>query len=68
MTDRTPTEAEVYSFMQANPIILSPSIIAENIGRSRGAVQNALSTLRARGEVNKLDRGKYRARPGVIDE
>jgi len=68
MTDRTPTEVEVYRFMQVNPIILTPSIIATNIGRSPAAVQRALSTLRARGEVNKLDRGKYRARPGVIEE
>lgn len=41
-------------------LILSPSIIAENIGRSREGVSNRLNSLQAGGLVEKLDRGKYR--------
>ncbi|WP_436934507.1 hypothetical protein [Halovenus marina] len=41
-------------------LILSPSIIAENIGRSREGVSSRLSALQAGGLVDKVDRGKYR--------
>lgn len=41
-------------------LILSPSIIAENIGRSREGVSNRLNSLQAGGLVEKVDRGKYR--------
>ncbi|WP_053966337.1 hypothetical protein [Haloarcula rubripromontorii] len=41
-------------------LILSPSIIAENIGRSREGVSNRLNSMQAGGLIEKLDRGKYR--------
>lgn len=41
-------------------LILSPSIIAININRSRRGVSNRLSSLQAGGFVEKEDRGKYR--------
>jgi DNA-binding transcriptional ArsR family regulator len=39
--------------------IMSPSIISENIDRSREAVGRRLSTLEAGNYVEKIDRGKY---------
>jgi DNA-binding transcriptional regulator GbsR (MarR family) len=41
-------------------LILSPSIIAENIGRSREGVSKRLGTMQAGELVKKVDRGKYR--------
>lgn len=41
-------------------LILTPSVIAENIGRSRKGVSNRLNALQAGGVVEKIDRGKYR--------
>jgi len=41
-------------------LILSPSIIAENIGRSREGVSGRLNSLQAGGLIEKVDRGKYR--------
>lgn len=38
---------------------VSPTIIAENIDRSREAVSRRLNTLEAGGLVKKIDRGKY---------
>lgn len=40
-------------------LVLSPSIIAYNIDRSREGVGNRLSTLQAGGLVEKVERGKY---------
>lgn len=39
--------------------ILTPSIIGENIDRSRGTVSRRLQTLQAGDFVEKVDRGKY---------
>jgi DNA-binding MarR family transcriptional regulator len=44
-------------------LTLSPSIIAENIDRSREAVSRRLNTLQAGGMVEKVDRGKYEITP-----
>lgn len=41
-------------------LVLTPAIIAENIGRSREAVSRRLNTLEAGELVRKVDRGKYR--------
>jgi len=41
-------------------LILTPSIISENIGRSRKGVSNRINSLQAGGLVQKVDRGKYR--------
>lgn len=40
-------------------LTLSPSIIAENIDRSREGVSNRLNSLQAGDLVQKVDRGKY---------
>lgn len=39
--------------------ILTPAVIADNIGRSREAVSRRLNTLEAGGLVSKVERGKY---------
>jgi DNA-binding transcriptional ArsR family regulator len=44
-------------------LVLSPSIIAENIDRSREGVSNRLSALNAGGLIKKIDRGKYKITP-----
>ncbi|MFU1782592.1 MarR family transcriptional regulator [Haloarcula japonica] len=64
MTDRevpdwlTEMDKEIINVLGTN-LILSPSIIAENIGRSREGVGNRLNSLQAGGLVRKVDRGKY---------
>lgn len=55
----TDMDLEILEFMSCE-FILSPTIIAENIGRSREGVSGRLSALRGAGLVSKLDRGKYR--------
>jgi DNA-binding Lrp family transcriptional regulator len=40
-------------------LTLTPSVIAENINRSRGAVSRRLNALEAGGLVEKVSRGKY---------
>jgi DNA-binding Lrp family transcriptional regulator len=41
-------------------MVLTPTVIAENIDRSRGAVARRMNALEAGGLVKKIDRGKYR--------
>lgn len=40
-------------------LVLTPTVIAENIDRSRGAISRRLNALEAGGLVKKTDRGKY---------
>lgn len=56
MTDMDMEILEVLS----QGLTLSPSIIAENIDRSRVGVNRRLSTLQASGFVTKIERGKYK--------
>lgn len=46
---------------------LTPTVVAENIDRSRGAVARRLNTLEAGGLVIKVDRGKYRITTEAMD-
>lgn len=46
---------------------LTPTVVAENINRSRGAVARRLNTLEAGGLVTKVDRGKYRINTEAMD-
>ena len=41
-------------------LVLTPSIIAENIDRSRTGVNQRLSSLQAGGLIKRVDRGKYK--------
>ncbi|WP_199268304.1 hypothetical protein [Halorhabdus sp. CUG00001] len=56
LTDMDKEILEVLS----SELILTPAIIAENIGRSRKGVSNRLNSLQAGELVEKVDRGKYR--------
>jgi len=47
--------------------VLSPSIIAENIDRSREGVSNRLNSLQAGGLVEKVSRGKYKITPEGLE-
>lgn len=49
-------------------LILTPSVIAENIDRSSGAVARRLNSLEAGGLVRKKDRGKYQITPQALDK
>lgn len=55
----TNMDEEILEILSSN-LTLSPSIIAENIDRSREGVSNRLNSLQAGGLVEKVDRGKYR--------
>lgn len=54
----TELDEEILNLLNTE-LILTPTVIAENIDRSRGAVARRLNTLEAGGLVKKLDRGKY---------
>lgn len=55
----TDMDLEILELMSLE-LIFSPSIIAENIGRSREGVSSRLNALQAGGLISKLERGKYR--------
>ena len=66
MTDRDPVpdwltdmDKEILEVLRSG-LILTPSIISENIGRSRKGVSNRINSLQAGELVKKVDRGKYR--------
>lgn len=48
-------------------LVLTPTVIAENIDRSRGAVTRRLNTLEAGGLVQKMSRGKYKITGEALD-
>ncbi|WP_174789844.1 MULTISPECIES: MarR family transcriptional regulator [Haloarcula] len=54
----TEMDKEIINVLGTN-LTLTPSIIAENIDRSREGVGNRLNSLQAGGLVRKVDRGKY---------
>lgn len=55
----TEMDKEIINVLGTN-LTLTPSIIAENIDRSREGVGNRLNSLQAGGLVRKVDRGKYK--------
>lgn len=63
MTDMDIEILEVLS----SELTLTPSIIAENIDRSREGVSQRLSTLQAGGYVTKQKRGKYSITPDGLE-
>ncbi|WP_201289191.1 MarR family transcriptional regulator [Halovenus carboxidivorans] len=54
----TDMDLEILDVLSTN-LVLSPSIIAENIDRSREGVSNRLNSLQAGELVEKVERGKY---------
>jgi len=55
----TEMDKEILEVLRSE-LILTPSIISENIGRSRKGVSNRINSLQAGELVRKVDRGKYR--------
>lgn len=55
----TEMDMEILQFLEIENVY-TPSIVAENIDRSREGVSNRLSALQAGGLVEKEGRGKYR--------
>jgi len=62
----TSVDREILGVLNMN-LTLTPSIIAENIDRSRSSVSRRLNTLTAGGLVEKVDRGKYRITETGVD-
>lgn len=58
-----PMDDRILEFFEENDLVLSPVILAYNIGASRGAVNRRLSELTERGFVDRVDTGKYRITP-----
>lgn len=58
----TPLDDEILELMDSADIVLSPSIIAYNIERSREGVAHRLSQLTKYKMIEKVERGKYRIR------
>ncbi|WP_233710753.1 ArsR family transcriptional regulator [Natronococcus pandeyae] len=55
----TPMDDHVLQTLKTSELVLTPSIIALNIDRSREAVSRRLTELSDRGFVERVDRGKY---------
>ena len=55
-----PMDDEILQVFHSTQLILSPSIIAHNIQRSRDEVNRRLRTLEDHGFVSRVDRGQYR--------
>jgi predicted transcriptional regulator len=54
----TELDREIINILGTN-LVLTPSIIADNLDRSRKGVSNRLNALQAGGLVRKVERGKY---------
>lgn len=59
----TPMDDHILWTLRTSRLVLSPSIIALNIDRSREAVSRRLNALAEQGLVERVDRGKYRIAP-----
>jgi len=55
-----PIDERILEVLGTSSLILSPTIIAENIGKSREEVSRRLSTLVEQGYCEKVRRGRYR--------
>ena len=62
----TETDIQILDAL-ARGLILSPSIIADNTGKSREGISRRLNTLRAADYVEKVDRGKYEITESGMD-
>ena len=54
-----PIDERILEVLHSSDLILSPTIIAENIDKSRGEVSRRLSELTDRSLVERLERGRY---------
>ncbi|SEK90877.1 helix-turn-helix domain-containing protein [Haloferax larsenii] len=55
-----PIDDRILEVLSSSGLILSPTIIAENIEKSREEVSRRLSVLTEHGLVEKVRRGRYR--------
>ena len=55
----TELDREILALLGNNFIIMTPSVIAKNLDRSRSSVSRRLNTLEAGGMVEKVERGHY---------
>ncbi|MDQ2049483.1 MarR family transcriptional regulator [Natronolimnohabitans sp. A-GB9] len=55
----TPMDGHILQTLETAGLVLTPSLIARNIDRSRGAVSRRLNELAEHGLVKRVDRGKY---------
>jgi len=56
----TPMDDDVLELFNTADLVLTPSVIADNLEYSRGEVNRHLSALEDHGLVERVDRGKYR--------
>ncbi|WP_411965399.1 helix-turn-helix domain-containing protein [Haloferax sp. YSMS24] len=54
-----PMDDEILEVFRSSDLVLTPSIVAHNIGRSRGEVNRRLTELTDHGLVERVGRGKY---------
>jgi predicted transcriptional regulator len=57
---QTPLDDEILELLADSELVLSPSIMAFNLNRSREGVADRISELTDYGLVKKIERGKYR--------
>lgn len=57
---QTPLDDEILELLASSDLVLSPSIIAFNLDRSREGVADRISVLMDYGLIEKVERGKYR--------
>ena len=55
-----PMDDEILELFHSSNLVLTPSIVAHNIGRSRGEVNRRLTELTEHRLVERIGRGKYR--------
>jgi len=58
-----PMDDRILELFHGGDLVLTPALIAHNIGHSREAVNRRLSELEAHGFVDRVERGKYRISP-----
>jgi hypothetical protein len=56
----TPMDDEILQVFHSTQLVLSPSIISQNIHRSRDEVNRRLRTLENHGFVSRVERGRYK--------
>lgn len=57
---QTPLDDEILELLASSELVLSPSIIAYNLDRSREGVASRIAILTDVGLVERVERGKYR--------
>lgn len=58
-----PMDDRILSLFHAADLVLTPAIVAYNLGHSRESVNRRLTELEAAGLVERVERGKYRIAP-----